>query len=92
MGIISFHHAEGQLRCRLRKKALRQMTYGLYVVTSMADDVVGASTVNWLSQASFDPPLVMVAVKGDSGLHSAVEKSGTFAIDFSSSSVVAISL
>ena len=40
----------------VKKETLRQITYGMYIVTSMADDVVGADTVNWLSQASFDPP------------------------------------
>jgi len=70
----------------IKKNALHQITYGLYVVSSMADDAVGANTVDWLSQASFNPPLVMVAVKGDSALHPAVEKSGAFAINFLSAS------
>lgn len=70
----------------IKKQTLRQITYGLYVMSSASGDEVGAGTVNWLSQASFSPPLVMVAAKADSGLHSAVEKSGTFAVNFLSES------
>lgn len=64
-----------------KKKALRMFTYGLYVVTAAEGEDVAAGTVTWLSQASFEPPLVMVAVKVDSTLHSVLERSGTFAIN-----------
>ena len=40
----------------VKKKVLRQISYGMYVVSSAAGDAVSASTVNWLSQASFSPP------------------------------------
>lgn len=63
-----------------KKKALRKFTYGLYVVTSRAGDDVAAGTVTWLSQSSFTPPLVMVAVRNDSHLHTLVEQSRTMAI------------
>ena len=65
----------------VKKKVLRQITYGMYVVSSSADDVVSASTVNWLSQSSFGPPLIMVGVKNDSSLFEAVTKSNTFAVN-----------
>lgn len=64
-----------------KKQALRQITYGLYVLSAASDDVVGAGTVNWLSQASFEPPLVMVAAKADSGVYQAIEQAGTFAVN-----------
>ena len=65
----------------VKKKVLRQISYGMYVVSSASDDVLSAGTVNWLSQASFAPPLVMVGVKKDSGLHDAVKKSNSFAVN-----------
>lgn len=64
-----------------RKHVLRQITYGLYVMTAAADGEVAAGTVNWLSQASFEPPLVMAAVKKDSRLHALIEQSGLFAVN-----------
>ena len=50
-----------------KKTALRMIPYGLFVLT--ADDGKGgvaAATVNWVTQASFGPPLVAVGVKADS--------------------------
>ncbi|CUS78728.1 NADH-FMN oxidoreductase RutF, flavin reductase (DIM6/NTAB) family [Candidatus Kryptonium thompsonii] len=64
-----------------KKKALRMITYGLYILTSKSGDRYSAGTVNWLSQSSFEPPLVMVGVKRDSGLHSTISESGVFAVN-----------
>ncbi len=65
----------------VKKKVLRQISYGMYVVRSAAGDEVSAGTVNWLSQASLAPPLIMVGVKTDSGLYGAVKKSNSFAVN-----------
>ncbi|MCL4324267.1 MAG: flavin reductase family protein [Candidatus Thermoplasmatota archaeon] len=65
----------------LKKQALRMINYGLYVMTSTDGKDVAAGTVNWVSQCSFKPPLVMVGVKGDSHLHALVEKSRRFAVN-----------
>ena len=66
----------------IKKQSPRQITYGLYVLSARSEEAAGAGTVNWLSQASFNPPLIMVAAKADSGLHSVIEKSGAFAVNF----------
>ena len=63
-----------------KKKALRLLSYGLCVATSYSDAGPAAGTINWISQSSFDPPLVMVAIKLDTGLHRAVFDSRVFAI------------
>lgn len=63
-----------------KKKALRLITYGLYVATSRYGDLYGSGTINWLSQSSFDPPLVMAGIKGDSSLHQAISGSRAFAV------------
>ncbi len=64
-----------------KKTALRMITHGLYLLTVKHDDQLNASTVSWLSQASFDPPLVMAGVKADTLTHALVEKSRQFAIN-----------
>lgn len=64
-----------------KKVALRSITYGLYVMTARDGDLVGAGGVNWLTQTSFDPPLVAAAVKADSGLCAAVIGSQAFAVN-----------
>ncbi len=64
-----------------KKTALRMITHGLYLLSVRHDDRLNASTISWLSQASFDPPLVMVGVKADTLTHDMVEGSGQFAIN-----------
>jgi flavin reductase (DIM6/NTAB) family NADH-FMN oxidoreductase RutF len=63
-----------------KKKALRLIGYGLYVATSRHGDVYGSGTINWLSQSSFDPPLVMAGIQRDSSLHQAIRGSRAFAV------------
>lgn len=66
-----------------KKIALRMIPYGIYVLT--AEDGKGgtaAATVNWVTQTSFDPPLVAVAVKADSGACGVVKTAGSFALNF----------
>ena len=65
----------------VKKKVLRQITYGLYVASATADGQMSAGTVNWVSQASFGPPLVMMGVRKDSGLHETVKKSNSFVVN-----------
>jgi flavin reductase (DIM6/NTAB) family NADH-FMN oxidoreductase RutF len=65
-----------------KKTALRMIPYGLYVLT--AQDKSGArtaATVNWVTQASFEPPLVVVGVKADSHAKGVIAASGTFALN-----------
>jgi flavin reductase (DIM6/NTAB) family NADH-FMN oxidoreductase RutF len=66
-----------------KKTALRMIPYGLYVMTAQSKDgaTVSAATVNWVTQASFAPPLVVVGVKKDSGSHALAKEAGAFALN-----------
>jgi flavin reductase (DIM6/NTAB) family NADH-FMN oxidoreductase RutF len=64
-----------------KKVALRAINYGLYVVTASADGELAAAGVNWVTQASFEPPLVVVALKTDNDSHRLVEATGVFAVN-----------
>ena len=65
-----------------KKTALRMIPYGIYVLTAeAADGTVAAATVNWVTQAAFAPPLVVVAVKGDSSVHATIKQTGRFALN-----------
>jgi len=65
-----------------RKTALRMIPYGLYVLTAQrADGSVAAATVNWVTQASFAPPLVAVGVKTDSQAHAVIKETRAFALN-----------
>lgn len=71
-------------------QALKKITYGFYIVTTRKvanemstrdEDYIAAGTVSWVSQGSFEPPLVTVAIKKQSDLHETIEKSRIFAIN-----------
>jgi flavin reductase (DIM6/NTAB) family NADH-FMN oxidoreductase RutF len=64
-----------------KKVALRAINYGLYVLTAMDGEEVGAGGVNWVTQASFEPPLIVAAVKADSDSHRLIERTGVFAVN-----------
>jgi len=64
----------------VKKKALRMITYGLFVATAQDDSGPAAGAINWISQSSFTPPLIMVAFKADSALHRAVTASRKFIV------------
>jgi len=64
-----------------KKVALRAINYGLYVLTAIDGDQVGAAGVNWLTQASFEPPLIVAAVKADNDSHAIIDKTGAFAVN-----------
>jgi flavin reductase (DIM6/NTAB) family NADH-FMN oxidoreductase RutF len=65
-----------------KKTALRMIPYGLYVLTAQGKDgAVAAATVNWVTQASFAPPLVVVGVKTDSGAHAIIKDARAFALN-----------
>ena len=65
-----------------KKTALRMIPYGLYVLTAQGKDgSVAAATVNWVTQTAFEPPLVVVGVKADSGAHSLIKESKAFVLN-----------
>jgi flavin reductase (DIM6/NTAB) family NADH-FMN oxidoreductase RutF len=64
-----------QVGSELQHHALSHLTYGLYVITAASGERLSASTVTWLSQASFNPPLVMIAVRENGSLHDVLQTS-----------------
>lgn len=64
-----------------RRRVLRQITYGLYVVTVVDGEQTAAGTVNFVSQMAIDPPLVAVGMKTGSGIAVLAERTGRFAVN-----------
>lgn len=64
-----------------KKTALRKIPYGLFVVGVKRGDEVNASTITWLSQCSFNPPLVMVAMKVGTSAHEAIKSERVFSVN-----------
>jgi flavin reductase (DIM6/NTAB) family NADH-FMN oxidoreductase RutF len=65
----------------LKKQVLRMFTYGLYAVSAADNGEVNAFTANWLSQVSFEPPLIVVSIENDSKSLGMILRSQVFAVN-----------
>jgi len=65
---------------KLRKEVLRKLHYGVYVLTAKKDEDYAGALVTWVSQASFEPPLVMLALRKDSKAYELVKETGRAAV------------
>lgn len=67
-----------------KRTILRMIPYGLYVVTSKSNENNNscAFTASLLSQASFKPPLIVMASQADSMSTNVILKNRKFAINF----------
>src|SRR3984957_15998909 len=65
-----------------KKTALRMIPYGIYVLTAEdGEGNVAGATVNWVTQTAFNPPLVVVGVKTDSGAYAIVKNTKSFTLN-----------
>ncbi len=64
-----------------KKTSLRSIPYGLFVMTVKDDKTMTGAAVNWLTQASFSPPLVVLGAKADNPSTAMIESSGMFLIN-----------
>ncbi len=55
--------------------------YNLFAVTSAYGEQVSAMTANWVAQASFEPPMIMLAVEVDSQSLRVIQAAGVFALN-----------
>jgi flavin reductase (DIM6/NTAB) family NADH-FMN oxidoreductase RutF len=60
--------------------AFGKMTYGIYVLTSCYRDQINGMIASWVSQVSYDPPLIMAAVHTRRYTHRLIEKGRYFAL------------
>jgi flavin reductase (DIM6/NTAB) family NADH-FMN oxidoreductase RutF len=63
-----------------KRAVLRLFTYGLYVVGVSDDDDANVFTANWLTQVSFDPPLLALSVENGCRSHGIIERGRRFAV------------
>jgi len=63
-----------------KQTVFRHFTYGLYALTVKREGDEHGVTANWVSQASFDPPMVVVAVESTSKMIEMIRDARHFAI------------
>ena len=66
----------------VRKAVLRKIPYGLYVIGVKEEGGVNAFTGSWFSQASMEPPLVMLGVSKKSLSLGMIRASKVFSVNF----------
>ena len=62
------------------KRALGQMVKGVQIVGAAHDGVVRAYTSHWVSQVSFEEPIVMASVSPKHDTHPLIAASGLFSV------------
>jgi len=65
---------------RLRRRVLRSLPYGLYVVGSRDGDRRNGMTLNWASQVSFEPKLIGIGVEKPAFTHELISAGGVFSL------------
>jgi flavin reductase (DIM6/NTAB) family NADH-FMN oxidoreductase RutF len=66
---------------RSTHEALRQIPYGLYILGVGNHGDVNAMAASWVTQCSFDPPLLMVAVRKGSRTYDLIQEGGKFTLN-----------
>lgn len=66
---------------RLRRRVLRSMPYGLYVVGARAGDRRNGMTLNWATQLAFEPKLVGIGVEDTAFTHELITEGGVFTLN-----------
>ncbi len=65
-----------------KKTALRMIPYGLQVLGVSDGTQLDVASINWTTQVSFQPPLVVIGVKKDSKPFGILKAGGKFALSF----------
>ena len=63
-----------------KKTVLRKFTYGLHAIAVRHGDRANAFTANWITQVSFEPPMVAVAVENGGASLELLQASGRFVV------------
>jgi flavin reductase (DIM6/NTAB) family NADH-FMN oxidoreductase RutF len=65
----------------VRTEAFNLLSNGVYILTAATADTLHAATVTWAGQVSFQPALILVALRRNSHLAQAVRKAHRFALN-----------
>ncbi|MCD6319069.1 MAG: flavin reductase [Candidatus Desulfofervidaceae bacterium] len=65
----------------MQKVIKKAIIHGVYIITAQAEGKKNGMTAAWLSQVSFNPSLLMVAIAPSRYTHGLIKSSGYFAIN-----------
>jgi len=64
-----------------KKTLLRKIPHGLFICGVAEGDQVNGFTASWVTQGSFDPPLVVMAVRADSTSNGMIQRTRRFSLN-----------
>ncbi|MFC2171456.1 flavin reductase family protein [Acidobacteriota bacterium] len=64
-----------------RKKVLQKVNNGVFIVSSHMGTEFNGMVASWVSQVSFAPPLVMIAVAKNRYSHDLIKNEGSFVVN-----------
>ena len=71
------------LNLEAKKILLRKIPHGLFIcgVRDEENDEINGFTASWVTQGSFNPPLVVMAVRAEGSSHEIIEKTQKFSLN-----------
>jgi flavin reductase (DIM6/NTAB) family NADH-FMN oxidoreductase RutF len=73
--------AEASLDAAAKKTLLRKIPHGVFICGVAEGEEVNGFTASWVTQGSFEPPLVVMAVRADSTSNGVIQRTGRFALN-----------
>ena len=64
-----------------KKTLLRKIPHGLFICGVREGNEVNGFTASWVTQGSFEPPLVVMAVKADGSSHGIIQRTQLFSLN-----------
>ena len=69
------------LNADAKKTLLRKIPHGLFICGVTEGEEVNGFTASWVTQGSFEPPLVVMAVRADSTSNGMIQRTGKFSLN-----------
>jgi flavin reductase (DIM6/NTAB) family NADH-FMN oxidoreductase RutF len=69
------------LNAEVKKTLLRKIPHGLFICGVAENGEVNGFTASWVTQGSFEPPLVVMAVRADSTSNGMIQRTNKFSLN-----------
>ncbi len=69
------------LNLEAKKTLLRKIPHGLFICGVCEGEEVNGFTASWVTQGSFEPPLVVMAVRADGSSHGIIQRTKKFSLN-----------
>ena len=70
-----------ELDLEAKKTLLRKIPHGLFICGVREGDEINGFTASWVTQGSFEPPLVVMAVRADGISHEIIKRTMRFSLN-----------